>query len=58
MQKNKIFAVIALFGFLCLSGCETTKGVAHGFAEGINKDTKTFWEKLLKADNWVKEKLW
>jgi len=58
MHENKIFAVIVLFSFLCLSGCETNKGVARGFSEGIHKDTKTFWEKLLKADSWVKEKLW
>ena len=58
MRKVKFFAVVMLFGLLLLSGCETTKGVARGFTDGINKDSKTFWENLLKADSWIKENLW
>jgi len=61
MQKIRILAAIVFFSFIFLSGCETTKGIVSGIggtAKGIGKDSKTLWEKALKADDWIKENLW
>ncbi len=36
--------------FLCLQGCETAKG--------FQKDVKTTWGTLSKADDWIRENMW
>ncbi len=54
-----VFSSIAVFlGMIFIAGCETTKGVATGVAEGVSKDTKTACSWVKKADNWIKDNLW
>lgn len=40
------------------SGCETTKNVAKGIAQGVPADAKNTWQSILKADKWIDENLW
>lgn len=41
-----------------LSGCETCKGTAKGFGEGISTDVDNIWQGLSRADDWVRYNLW
>jgi predicted small secreted protein len=59
MIVKKIALLSVLFSFAILSGgCETTKGVVTGVAEGVPKDAKNTWQGIKKADTWMKENLW
>ena len=58
---KKICVFILLAGVVFLSGCETARGVSYGVArtaEGIGKDSVSFWKLLWSADSWMKEHLW
>lgn len=61
MNKKISLLLCLIFCFILLGGCETTKGAATGVgatAMGVAKDTKNFWQAILKADEWIKENLW
>jgi len=57
MVSALVFSALALLG-----GCETTKNVVIGVADGLPKDIKMTsdytWQALNKADTWVRERLW
>jgi hypothetical protein len=46
---------------ILLSGCETTKAVAKGFAQvgqGFCKDVGNTWGNIQQMDRWLKKNLW
>ncbi|MBP7217157.1 MAG: hypothetical protein KBA46_07750 [Candidatus Omnitrophica bacterium] len=64
-QKMRVVFLFVAISFLCLMGCQTTKGVAQGVgtgvvgvATGVPKDAMTFWQGLMAADAWLREHLW
>ena len=58
-EKGLLIAVV--LAALWMQGCETLKGTATGFADGLSKDAQTVgkgFERLVKADQWMRENLW
>ncbi len=59
MFAKKIVLLSVLLSFIVLvGGCETTKGIVTGVAEGMPKDVKNTWEGIKKADTWMRKNLW
>lgn len=65
IKKIGILLYLLVCFIILLSGCETTKGIAHSVgyavdstAKGVTKDAKDFWSAILKVDSWMKEELW
>jgi uncharacterized lipoprotein YajG len=56
MRKPRvILAIIFLaLNLAILTGCETTKNIITGIADGVPKD----WANLAKVDAWIKKNLW
>jgi len=62
MLKAVVFGVALFLAVIVAAGCETTKNVVLGIADGVPKDIKqtsdNTWNALSKADTWVRERLW
>jgi len=53
-----LFFAGLFFVTLFLSGCQTTKNVTEGIADGVPKDAKNAWAALQNADEWIKKHTW
>ena len=58
MRKKFSLALVLLFGAILFSGCETTKGIAAGAAQGAAQDSKDIWQNIKQADSWIQKNLW
>lgn len=65
LRKEMSVVFILFLGLVFLGGCETAKGAAGGIgmtavgtAQGAATDAKNIWQKILKADDWIKNNLW
>ncbi len=62
MKAKAALLALALAGTALLAGCETTRNVVMGIADGIPKDVKATsentWAVMSAADTWVRERLW
>lgn len=58
-KRARFLSLILLPAIMILTtGCETTKNVAKGIAQGVPADAKNSWQAILKADKWMDENLW
>lgn len=59
MKVKPVFLAIFLLQFFLLTaGCETTKNVVVGIADGAPKDARNTWNVLAKLDAWIRKNLW
>ncbi|MDD4293992.1 MAG: hypothetical protein PHP69_00580 [Candidatus Omnitrophica bacterium] len=47
-----------LAGLVLICGCNTLKGTAKGFSEGIKQDVQISGSSIMKADKWFQEHYW
>ncbi|MCX5714673.1 MAG: hypothetical protein NT033_07720 [Candidatus Omnitrophica bacterium] len=58
---RNVFLAVILFCVIFLSGCETVKGLGKDFASvpgNVSTDTRSAWDWLKGADNWMQDNLW
>ncbi len=59
MAYKKYIVLCALvLSLFSLTGCQTVKGVAHGVAQGVEKDTQNLGAAIMVADDWIRKNLW
>lgn len=57
-DNKRVLLSALLLGIVLCVGCETTKNVAKGVAEGVPKDIKNTASAISKTDDWMKKNLW
>jgi len=57
MKKVNLFLLLLAF-LITASGCNTIRGATKGALEGLGKDAGITWQKIKKADHWLKKHAW
>jgi len=60
MRRVLGLALVVVFftGLMLLAGCQTTKNVVNGVADGIPQDIKNTSASASKVDAWMQKNAW